>query len=53
MIEWYKKYRIKKTILKKMGELKLYIRPGYNVGNTAKRITEIYAEILALKEELK
>ena len=53
MIEWYRKYRVRKTILKKMGELKLYIRPGYNVGNTARKITEIYAEIIELKKSLK
>lgn len=53
MIEWYKKYRIRKTISRKLCELRTYIKPGYNLMNTAKAIADIYARINELKEELK
>jgi len=53
MIEWYHRYRVRKTIRKKIIELQLYIRPGYNIINTTKKITKIYEEILSLQSELK
>ena len=53
MIEWYHRYRVRKTIRKKIIELQLYIRPGYNIITTSKKITELYKEILLLQSELK
>lgn len=53
MFDWYRRYRTRKTLARKLIEARMYIREGYNIRSTIERIRDIGREIDKIEEQLK